>query len=347
MIYFDQSRLQHAKHRSGLTRVSSRLLKELGGAVQPVAVIRPDAGGPASAPKDFQPIKTDWLFTAELFCEAECPGLWDFIHARRCRLAAIFHDAIPLKLPHVTWPQSVGRHPEYMKMLAEFDRVFAVSDASRRELIDFWRWQGVEPRAIVEVIALGADFAGQSRDVDTTEAGRASLLCVGILEPRKNQTFLLDVCESLWRDGLMFDLHLVGRVNPHFGKPVLAKIKALRKKWKGLHFHEAAGDVEMAALYREARATIFPTIAEGCGLPLLESLWQGVPCICSDLPVLRENSDAGGCVSVAPNDLEGWRCAIRRVLTDAAHHKDLVKGAVARSLPAWVDTAKSLVDRLG
>jgi len=346
MIYFDQSRTQKAQHRSGLTRVTSRLLKELGNAVQPVSVFQPGVG-PVVAAADFRPAKTDWLVTAELFSEAECPGLWDLIRERRCRLAAVFHDAIPLKLPHVTWPQSVGRHPEYMKMLAEFDRVFAVSEASRRDLVEFWRWQGVEPRAEVETLALGADFSGQPRSLVTTEAGRASLLCIGILEPRKNQAFLLDVGESLWHDGLVFDLHFVGRVNRHFGKPVLAKIKTLRKKWRGLHFHEAASDKELTALYREARASVFPTIAEGCGLPLLESLWLGVPCICSDLPVLRENADAGGCVPVAPNNFEGWRDALRRVLTDAAHHRELLNGAVARPLPAWADTAQSLLARLG
>jgi glycosyltransferase involved in cell wall biosynthesis len=347
MIFFDHSRTHKATHRSGLTRVTTRLLKELRGAVQPIAVLCPGDGGPASTASTFRPNPKDWLLTAELFSEAECPGLWNLIRARRCRLAAIFHDAIPLKHPHITWPQSVGRHPEYMKMLAEFDQVFAVSEASRTDLIEFWRWQGVEPRAQVKTIALGADFASQPRVGATLEAGRASLLCVGILEPRKNQTFLLDVCDSLWRDGLAFDLRLVGRVNPHFGKPVLAKIQTLKKKWSSLHFHEAIDDADLAVRYREARASVFPTIAEGCGLPLLESLWLGVPCVCSDLPVLRENADAGGCVPVTPNDFEAWRPALRRVLTDAAHHRELVKSAVSRSLPTWSDTAKSLLARLG
>jgi glycosyltransferase involved in cell wall biosynthesis len=345
MIFLDQSRTQKASHRSGLTRVTARLREELGSAVQCIAVLQPGAG-PVIAAANFRPAKEDWLVTAELFSETECPGLWDLIRDRRCRLAAVFHDAIPLKLPHITWPQSVGRHPEYMKMLAEFDRVFAVSEASRRDLVEFWRWQGVKPRATVETIALGADFAGLARVVKANEAGQASLLSIGILEPRKNQTFLLEVCEGLWRDGLAFDLHLVGRVNPHFGKPLLAKIRTLRRKWRGLHYHEAASDEEMVALYGEARASVFPTIAEGCGLPLVESLWLGVPCVCSDLPVLRENADAGGCVPVTPNDLAGWRKALRRVLTDAAHQRGLVNEAVSRPLPTWADTAKSLLKRL-
>jgi glycosyltransferase involved in cell wall biosynthesis len=128
---------------------------------------------------------------------------------------------------------------------------------------------------------------------------------------------------------------------------VLAKIKQLRKSWSGLYYHAAAGDDEMAHLYAEARASVFPTLAEGCGLPLLESLWLGVPCIHSDLPVLRENGDAGGCVPVAPDDFEAWREALLRILTDAAHHRELVKKMAARPLPTWADTAQSLLARLG
>jgi len=346
MIYFDHSRLQQSSHRSGLTRVTARLIEELGSAARPVTVLQPGPG-PAVAAREFRPDPKDWFCTAELFCEAECPGMWNFIRERRCQLAAIFHDAIPLKLPHVTWPQSVGRHPEYMKMLAEFDRVFTVSEASRQELIGFWRWQGISPRAEVKTISLGADFSAQSRVVNTTVTGRAGLLSVGILEPRKNQTFLLDVCESLWRDGLVFDLHLAGRVNPHFGKPVQAKIKALQERWRGLHYHEAISDEEMTALYRGVRASVFPTIAEGCGLPLLESLWSGVPCVCSDLPVLRENADAGGCVPVAPNDFETWRAALRRMLTDEIFYAQLMQQTVSRGLPVWSATAKHLIERLG
>jgi glycosyltransferase involved in cell wall biosynthesis len=345
MIHFDLSRTKNANQRSGLIRVSSRLAQGFGEAARQVCLLQPGIG-PAEAAVQFKPDKDDWWLTAELFCEAECPGMWKFIRERRCRLAAIFHDAIPLKQPHITWPQSVARHPEYMKMLAEFDRVFAVSEASRRELIEFWQWQGVEPRAVVETIALGADFSGEARVGRVAEMRRASLLCVGILEPRKNQAFLLDVCERLWRENLAFDLHLVGRVNPHFGKPVLAKIKALQKQWRCLHYHEAVDDATMVRLYGEVRASVFPTIAEGCGLPLLESLWQGVPCVCSDLPVLRENADGGGCIAVAVNDRDRWCEALRKILTDAIFYAELARQTTSRPLPIWADSVKLLVNRL-
>ena len=332
MIYFDVTKAGTAGHRSGLMRVSARLADGLGAAAQEIRwpawnhAVRSD----------------DWFFTGELFSEEERPGFSDFLASRPCRLAAIFHDAIPLKHPHITWPQSVARHPGYLKLLARFDRVWAVSEASRAELLGFWRWQGVEKMPPVEVVALGADFNSAPRVTARSAPPVASLLCVGILEPRKNQAFLLDVCEELWRDGLEFELHVVGRVNPHFGKPLVARLKSLGKKFRGLRFHAAASDTAVARLYANARASVFPTIAEGCGLPLLESLWMGVPCVCSDLPVLRENADGGGCVPVALNDRAAWCDALKKILTDDALHARLTREATTRALPTWSEAAAQL-----
>ncbi len=338
MIFFDVTKAGAAGHRSGLMRVSAHLADGLDGVATEVRwptwdrTVRPD----------------DWFFTGELFSEEERPGFSEFLASRPCRLAAIFHDAIPLKHPHITWPQSVARHPGYLKLLARFDRVWAVSAASRDDLLGFWRWQGVEKTPPVEVLALGADFTAAPRVTSRPlAAGAPSLLCVGILEPRKNQTFLLDACEYLWRDSLAFDLHVVGRVNPHFGPPVVARLQALRRQTPHLHFHEAASDATVAQLYARARASVFPTIAEGCGLPLLESLWMGVPCVCSDLPVLRENADAGGCLPVALNDRDAWREALRQILTDDALHARLTREATTRPLPTWADAAQTIRRALG
>ena len=103
----------------------------------------------------------------------------------------------------------------------------------------------------------------------------------------------------------------------------------------------------MTQLYDSARATLFPTIAEGCGLPLLESLWMGRPCVCSDLPVLRENTDGGGCLPVAPNDPAAWKIAIRRIVTDDTLQRRLATEATTRPLPTWSEAARSIVDALG
>ena len=148
------------------------------------------------------------------------------------------------------------------------------------------------------------------------------------------------MAEQLWRDGLNFDLHVVGRINPHFGRPIAQQLKELSQRRPGLHFHEAASDVELALLLAKTRAVVFPTIAEGCGLPVLEALWRGLPCVCSDLPVLRENTDEGGCMVLPKNDLEAWSSGLRDLLTHDEHWRELARSAAQRELPTWADAAE-------
>jgi glycosyltransferase involved in cell wall biosynthesis len=344
MIYFDVTKTAKARHRSGLMRVSERLRDELGEEVAPVIWREGWRALKGRTPLLLQ--AEDWVLTPELFSEAERPGFRAMLRERSCRLAAIFHDAIPLRHPQITWPQSVARHPDYMKMLAGFDRVFAVSKASAAELTDFWKWQGAEAKAQVVPIELGADLKGVERvrgGAAERKAGPPVLLSVGILEPRKNQALLLDVAETLLKERVEFRLELVGRVNPHFGSGLEKRARGLAKTYPQIRYQNAAGDKEVLALARGARASLFPTLAEGCGLPLLESLWLGVPCVCSDLPVLRENGEAGGCEFVEVNDRAAWTTALRRVIGDSKYIAGLAAAAGGRDLPTWKKTAETLL----
>jgi glycosyltransferase involved in cell wall biosynthesis len=263
-------------------------------------------------------------------------------------MAAVYHDAIPIKLPGITWPRSVERHPAYMKLLARFDRVWAVSKASRDELLGFWKWQGVTSPPPVDVLRLGADWDGvlRAQGAGERQAWPLRVVSIGILEPRKNQAVLLDAFEALRGEGIAMELHLVGRVNPHFGRPIEERVEAISSRWPGLVHHAGMGDAALASLVLSSRATAFASLAEGCGLPLLESLWMGVPCVCSDIAPLVENAAGGGCSIVAGNTPAGWVAGLRQILTDDAFHARLAAQAASRELPTWGGAARALREAL-
>ncbi len=74
-----------------------------------------------------------------------------------------------------------------------------------------------------------------------------------------------------------------------------------------------ASDDEVKSLYAHARAFVFPTRAEGFGIPPLEALSFGLPVICSDIPVMREV--CGDAVRYAdPSDPESFARQISDVL---------------------------------
>lgn len=356
MIYFDTTQSRRGSHPSGLRRVNRRLLEELGGAVAVAWDERSRGWRTAGRGERAEPGRGDWWLTTEVFSPAERAGFPGWLDRCPVRRAAVFHDAIPLRFPEITWPRSVARHPAYLKMLAGFDRVWAVSEASRRDLLGWWRWQGVagasaagagtppardvsdRPSPPVDVLPLGADASAGSARRPAGGMGRA-LVCLGIIEPRKNQEFLLAVAERLWAEGADFDLWFFGRVNPHFGRPIVRALRASGRRQPRLHYEAGADDARVREILQGARALLFPTLAEGCGLPLLESLWNGIPCVASDLPPLRENAAGGGCLLLPVNAVEAWTDGLRRLLADATLAAGLRREAETRVLPTWSEAA--------
>jgi glycosyltransferase involved in cell wall biosynthesis len=74
-------------------------------------------------------------------------------------------------------------------------------------------------------------------------------------------------------------------------------------------------DDDIARLFGGAKAFVFPSFAEGFGLPPLEAMASGVPVVCSDIPVFREvYGDA--VLYVDPNRAESIAEGVREVLTD-------------------------------
>ncbi len=352
MIFFDTTKAGRSGHHSGIQRVSARLRTGLGALVgQGFAAVRWDAAARQWTRADGSPVTPraeDWLFTPELFGEAERPGFSAWVAQPGCRTAAVYYDAIPLRLPHTTWPQSVARHPGYMKLLAGFERVLAISETSRAELESYWAWAGAPRRATVTTFPLGADGADRPRARNRERpAGPPALLMVGILEPRKNQALLLDAAERLWAEGRDFTVHLVGRVNPHFGAAIEQRIRRLALRQPRLRYHGALADTAVAALAEQCLAGVFPSQAEGNGLPVIEALWGGLPCVCSDIPALQEHAAGGGCLTLPAGDVDAWTEGLRRVLTDERLVEELGRAALNRPLPTWRDTAEAVRAALG
>lgn len=351
MLFFDVTKASGFKHSSGIGRVSERLRKHLAGisGVGMTEVVwngRVGSFVEKNTKRPFRPQSDDWLLTPELFSEEERPGFSQWLNAPPCRSAALYHDSIPLRFPEFTWPHSVARHPYYLKLLAQFDTVLANSEFSARELKEYWAWLGVGGPEPVP-LTLGADGHGMSRlPADPRHAARRSVVMVGIVEPRKNQTAVLDAAERLWGEGVEFSLTFVGRVNPFFGKPIAARMGSLSRAGRPLVHLSKASDADVLGLLAGARFALMPSLAEGCGLPVLESLWAGVPTICSDIPPLKESSAAGGCLLAPVGDTEALERTMRLLLSDNAEVTRMANEAATRPLPTWRDTAETIFQQL-
>ena len=87
--------------------------------------------------------------------------------------------------------------------------------------------------------------------------------------------------------------------------------------------------------YRESSFTVFPSLMEGFGLPIVESLWHGRPVVCGGNGALGEISRGGGCAIADTESVDSIAAEIRRLLTDESHYEILYLQAHFRSFRDW------------
>jgi len=278
--------------------------------------------------------EADGLVCPELFSPRIGARLPEIFAAVRGPRIAIFHDAIGLKLPELTPPGTVARLPAYLRELLQFDGVAADSEDSALCLRDFWQWLGIRDVPPVQAIPLGLDPRPPPPPDDAPRA-RPVVLCVGTIEGRKNHLALLEACEALWREGLSFELRLLGMARSDTAGRALARIGELQNNRRPLVHRGAASDAELHAAYRECSFTVYPSLIEGFGLPVLESLQHGKPCVCSARGALGESARGGGCVALDAVDATALANAIRRLLQNPDDLAALSAAARARPIKPW------------
>ena len=290
----------------------------------------------------------DGLIVPEIFSPAVAAALPGLFSQVRGPCVALFHDAVALRLPELTPAKTVARFPAYLRELLAFDGLAAISEDSRQSLLDYWRWLEVRDPPPVQTIALGLDVARQppagtagSRDAAAQNQAPV-ILCVGSIEGRKNHPALLDACERLWARDLSFDLHLIGLAHPQTGRAALEKIAALQGAGRPLRYDGAVDDAAVAAAYGACAFTVYPSLMEGFGLPVLESLAHGKPCICSARGALGEAARGGGCVMLDSVEADSLAAAMAELLQDSARRSALAAAARARTFKTWRDYAAEL-----
>lgn len=248
---------------------------------------------------------------------------------------ALFHDALGLRFPELTPSATVARLPAYLRELLQFDGIAAVSEDSAASLRAYWQWLGVADAPPVQAIPLGLDPIPPNAASPIPSATHPRLLCVGTLEGRKNHLALLDASETLWREGWKFELELIGLARADTAGPALARLRELQAAGRALVHHGSVPDAALHAAYQRCTFTVYPSPHEGFGLPVLESLQHGRPCICSASGALGESARGGGCLALPGVDAASLATAVRRLLQSPAELAALSAAARSRSFRSW------------
>ena len=229
------------------------------------------------------------------------------------------YDTIPVLFPHLMSFDSRQHFARYFADVAHTaDRVVAISDASRRDFLALLEAVGApQPRA--DVVHLGAEIqapASAIRAPDMRLRAHPFVLYVSTIEARKNHELLYNVWDRLvQRHGDAFPYLVFVGMRGWGTDNLFFKLGANPRLRERVIVLDNLPDEELLWLYRNCLFTVFPSLYEGWGLPVVESLAHGKPCICSTAPAVLEAA-RGMAQAIDPLDAPRWCEAIEALWRD-------------------------------
>lgn len=270
------------------------------------------------------------------------------------RTVVLGYGCAPIPCAPLVSAEASEVEAKYLSFVKHADLVLAMSDAVAEEFHGFiaaLKAQGIQGPTCIAVPLPTVAPVSRPEDAPDTDGGSmlglsagvpGSVLSVGQLEPRKNQRALIHAAEVLWREGLMFPVRIVGTRRSDAVQPGEHEIEVLKQRGRDIQVIADSTDVDLAALYAQARVTVYTPLQEGCGLPVIESLSAGTPAITTNYGTTAEIAQAGGCLEVDPRDDEVLVTALRRVLTEDALVRELRDAIGHRPERTWRDYATAL-----
>ena len=246
-----------------------------------------------------------------------------------CNIYTI-HDLVPLRLPFTTLDNKRQMFRLLKRIAKQADHIVTVSENSKRDIIELL---GVEERRITntyQAVQFPAAH-GERSDAALAEQLEGSyglefneyLLFFGALEPKKNVGRLI---EGYLSSGVDIPLVLVasqGWNNKSETKLIAslldthgADAPVNRRVRRSVHRYDYVPLSLLTTLIRGARAVVFPSLYEGFGLPVLESMVLGTPVVTSRESSIPEVA-GDAALLVDPYSTDEIAAAIRAIVNDA------------------------------
>ncbi len=217
------------------------------------------------------------------------PNLNFFPTMRRCKTVLAIHDLSYEFFPEFynwkrrLWHRAVNPYG----LIQRADKVIAVSEHTRNDIVDFYGFSGDN----IEVIHSGIrQSLRRVSDESVLERARREyglprrfILFLGTLEPRKNIVGLMEAYERMiekyFRGKADYDLVLAGGKGWLY-QSILEKIKTSPLQ-EHIHWIGYVKDEDKSALYSAAALFVYPSFYEGFGFPVLEALACRTPAVTS------------------------------------------------------------------
>lgn len=253
------------------------------------------------------------------------------------RLAALssslmLHDLFPLVHPEWFNAEATETFRRQTRDLFTVDHVFCNSQATLTQFRS--TFPSLRVSSSVAYLAADTPVRGKgtrvrARELLSLPRGARYVVCVGTIEPRKNLLNALSAFSLLRSRPDVSNLYMVviGQKGWNVDIETLGKHGLHSEK---IRFVGRVADEQLWAIYEDAVCTVFPSLAEGFGLPIVESFAHGVPVVTSKGGCTEEIAARGG-VFVDPLRPEDIAEAIYRLATDISERNRLGREAIVRA----------------
>jgi glycosyltransferase involved in cell wall biosynthesis len=275
-----------------------------------------------------------------------------------CNIYTI-HDLVPLRLPFTTLDNKRQMFRMLKKIAKQADHIVTVSENSKRDIIELL---GVEERRITntyQAVQFPAAY-GERPDAALAELLEGSyglefkeyLLFFGALEPKKNVGRLI---EGYLSSGVNIPLVLVAgqgwnneaetRLIGELRDKQRSKSLTNRGPRRTVYRYEYVPSSLLVTLIRGARAVLFPSLYEGFGLPVLESMMLGTPVVTSRASSIPEVA-GDAALLIDPYRTDEIAAAIRTIVSDADLRTELSQRGRVQAANFSIDRYRERVAEL-
>jgi alpha-1,3-rhamnosyl/mannosyltransferase len=265
----------------------------------------------------------------------------------------LYHETnyipLPCDLPTVTtiYDLSVLLHPEwhpadrvrfyeqnFRRSLAQCQHVLAISEMCRREVMQELNIPAHRvTRTYLGIRSVFRPLAESVYRPILQQLGLPDqyLFYIGTIEPRKNILHLLQAYCAL-PAGVRDSCPLILAGGWGWNSEAVADFYYREARHRGVRLMGYIRERHLAALYNGARALVYPSYYEGFGLPPLEMMACGGAVLGSTAEALKETLGGQHCL-IDPDDVDGWRDAMAKVVQDSDWRQLLLKDAQGVAKP--------------
>jgi glycosyltransferase involved in cell wall biosynthesis len=296
-----------------------------------------------------------WSFELDLFF---FPAVYSFFPVlNRLKIISTIHDMTPKRVPDEIFPEKRLRFYWNMKervAVWQSHLIVTVSEYSRQEIVHFYNLGESRIATITEgpnsvfQLLLPDDRSMEVLHRFGLEPGERFLLYVGGISPHKNLKTLVRTFKEIIQEPGLAGLKLI-LVGDYKVDSFHSDFPALRDLVQELHldgkvvFTGYVPDEDLVYLYNAASLFVFPSLAEGFGLPAVEAMACGTPVAASNLGSLPEVLGEAGRF-FDPADPSEMRRVIMEVLSDRDLREDMRRKGLERAKRfSWESAARDLL----